>query len=93
MNLKVRFKNPVFIAQLILAILTPILAYAGLTYQDLTSWDALGKLLLGAISNPYVLGLIAVSVWNALNDPTTAGVTDSTRALTYAKPYKDIEEK
>ena len=89
MNLKVRFKNPVFIAQLILAILTPILAYAGLTFQDITSWDALGKLLLGAISNPYVLGLIAVSVWNALNDPTTAGVKDSTRALTYTRPYKE----
>ena len=89
MNLKVRFKNPVFIAQLILAILTPILAYAGVTFQDLTSWDALGKLLLGAISNPYVLGLIAVSVWNALNDPTTAGVKDSTRALTYTRPYKE----
>lgn len=86
MNLKVRFKNPVFIAQLILAILTPILAYAGLTVQDLTSWQALGEILLGAIRNPYVLGLIVVSVWNALNDPTTAGVTDSTQALTYDKP-------
>ena len=86
MNLKVRFKNPVFIAQLILAILTPILAYAGLTVQDLTSWQALGKILLGAISNPYVLGLIIVSVWNALNDPTTAGITDSAQALTYDKP-------
>ena len=89
MNLKVRFKNPVFIAQLILAVLAPILAYGGLTYQDLTSWETLGKLLLGAISNPYVLGLIAVSVWNALNDPTTAGVGDSNRALTYVKPFKD----
>lgn len=86
MNLKVRFKNPVFIAQLILAILTPILAYAGLTVQDLTSWQALGEILLGAIRNPYVLGLIVVSVWNALNDPTTAGITDSTQALTYDKP-------
>ena len=86
MNLKVRFKNPVFIAQLILAILTPILAYAGLTVQDLTSWQALGEILLGAISNPYVLGLIVVSVWNALNDPTTAGITDSVQALTYDKP-------
>lgn len=89
MNLKVRFKNPVFIAQLVLAILAPILTYAGLTFQDLTSWDALGKLLLGAISNPYVLGLIAVSVWNALNDPTTSGIKDSKRALTYTAPYKD----
>ena len=86
MNFKVRFKNPVFIAQLILAILTPILAYAGLTFQDMTSWAALGEILLGAIRNPYVLGLIVVSVWNALNDPTTAGITDSTLAMTYDKP-------
>lgn len=86
MNLKVRFKNPVFIAQLVLAILTPILAYAGLTFQDLTSWAALGNILMGALSNPYVLGLIVVSVWNALNDPTTAGITDSTQAMTYDKP-------
>lgn len=42
MNIKVRFKNPIFIAQIVLAILTPILAYAGLTLQDLTSWQALG---------------------------------------------------
>ena len=88
MNLKVRFRNPIFIVQLILAILTPILAYAGLTLQDLTTWGALGNLLMGALSNPYVLGLIAVSVWNALNDPTTAGVTDSAQAMTYQKPKK-----
>ena len=36
-NWKVRFKNPVFIVQLILAILGPICAYGGLTLQDLTS--------------------------------------------------------
>ena len=83
MNLKVRFRNPVFIAQLILSILTPILAYAGLTLQDLTSWATLGNILLGAIQNPYVLGLIIVSVWGALNDPTTAGITDSKLAMTY----------
>lgn len=83
MNLKVRFKNPVFIAQFILAILTPILAYAGLTLQDLTSWSALGYILVEAIKNPYVLGLIAVSLWNALNDPTTAGLSDSYQAMTY----------
>lgn len=86
MNLKVRFKNPVFIAQFILAILTPILAYAGLTVQDLTSWQKLGEILLEAIRNPYVLGLIVVSIWNAFNDPTTAGITDSAQALTYDKP-------
>lgn len=85
-NWKVRFKNPVFIAQLILAILMPILAYAGLTVQDMTTWQVVGDLLLGAISNPYVIGLVIVSVWNALNDPTTTGITDSSKALTYDVP-------
>ena len=41
-----------------------------------------------AISNHYVLGLCVVSVWNALNDPTTAGVSDSENALTYEEPKK-----
>lgn len=87
-NFKVRFKNPIFIAQLVLAIFTPILAYAGLTAQDLTSWKALFELIIGAVSNPYVLGLVVVSVWNALNDPTTSGVSDSQNALTYKTPKK-----
>ncbi|MBS4195318.1 phage holin family protein [Lederbergia citri] len=86
MNLKVRFKNPVFVAQLLLAILTPILAYFGLTTQDLTTWVGLGNLLIDALSNPYVVGLIGVSVWNALNDPTTKGIADSVRAKMYDSP-------
>lgn len=85
-NLKVRFKNPVFIAQLFLSVLTPILAYAGLTLADMTSWTALGQILIDAIMNPYVLGLVVVSVWNALNDPTTAGLKDSAQAMTYSAP-------
>lgn len=89
MNFKVRFKNPVFIAQLILAILTPILVYANLTVQDITSWAILGNVLFGAIKNPYVLGTVVVNVWNALNDPTTAGLSDSTKALEYTAPRKD----
>lgn len=91
-NYKVRFRNPVFIAQLILAVLTPILAYAGLTMQDLTTWKALGDLLLGAVKNPYVLSLVVVSVFNAVTDPTTAGVKDSERALTYDFPHREEVE-
>lgn len=86
MNWKVRFKNPLFIAQMILAVLTPILAYAGLTVKDLTTWQALGDLLTAALSNPYVLGLVVVSVFNAVTDPTTSGVKDSEQALTYTQP-------
>lgn len=92
-NFKVRFKNPVFIAQFILAILTPVLAYAGLTAADLTTWKTLGDLILGAISNPYVLSLVAVSVWNCINDPTTPGlIQDSERAKTYTIPGIDEDE-
>lgn len=85
-NWKIRFKNPVFYAQIILAILTPILAYMGITAQDLTSWSYLGQVLINAVSNPYVLALVIVSIWNAVNDPTTSGVTDSAQALNYDKP-------
>lgn len=85
-NWLVRFKNPVFVAQLVMAILLPILAYFGLNAEDLTSWSKLGQVLLNAISNPYVVGLIIVSVWNAVNDPTVKGLSDSERALQYQKP-------
>ena len=91
-NWKVRLKNPQFIAQLVLSVLVPILAYMGLSMEDLTSWPLLGGVLLDAIANPYVLGLVAVSVYNAINDPTTAGYGDSTRALSYDVPNKDIQE-
>ena len=85
-NWKVRIKNPVWWVQIGVSILTPILAYAGLTAADMTTWGALGDLLLGAISNPYVLSLVVVSVWSACNDPTVAGFGDSAQALTYDKP-------
>lgn len=88
-NIPVRLKNPVFWAQIGLAVFTPILAYFGLTGADMTRWDILGQTLLNAVSNPYVCALVAVSVWNAINDPTTGGLGDSTRALTYTKPYTD----
>lgn len=87
-NLKVRLKNPLFILQAVLAIFTPLLAYAGMTVQDLTTWKALVDLIVGAGKNPYVLGLMAVSLWNALNDPTTRGAGDSSRAMTYVEPKK-----
>ena len=87
-NFKVRFKNPVFIAQLVMAILIPILTYFGLTVEDMNSWSTLGKILLDAISNPYVVATVIVSVWNAINDPTTSGFSDSSRAMTYTEPKK-----
>lgn len=91
-NWKVRVKNPLFWVQVLLAVLMPILAYMGLTVEDLTSWAILGTTLVEAVKNPYVLGLVVVSVWNAINDPTTAGVSDSNLAMTYIKPHSDKGE-
>ena len=88
-NWRVRFKNPMFYVQLILAVISPILAYMGLTMQDLTTWAKVGEILLQAISNPYVLGLVAVSVYNAIIDPTTTGITDSKNAKQYTTPNGD----
>ena len=85
-NWKVRATNWLWWVQIGVSILTPILAYAGLTAADITTWAALGELLWGAIRNPYVLSLVLVSVWNAINDPTVAGLGDSKQALTYDKP-------
>lgn len=85
-NWKVRLQNPLFIAQLVMSVLLPILTYLGLTVEDMTSWGVLGNALFEAVKNPYVLGLVIVSVFNAINDPTTSGITDSTKALTYNEP-------
>lgn len=86
LNWKVRFSNPVFWAQLIVAVFAPILVQLGIAWGDITSWSALGGVLLQAIGNPVIVVAIIVSVWNAINDPTTAGLSDSTQALTYTKP-------
>lgn len=85
-NFRVRFKNPVFIAQLIMSVLMPILTYMGLTVEDMTSWNMLFDALFKALGNPYVLGLVVVSVWNAVNDPTTKGISDSENAIQYTEP-------
>lgn len=90
LNLKVRFKNPVFIIQLGLSVLMPILTYFGLTIEQLTSWVVLIDLLWQAIQNPFVLGTIFASIWATLNDPTTKGlISDSQQALTYTEPKRD----
>ena len=90
-NWKVRIKNQVFWVQAAIALVLPILTYFGLTWEDMTSWAAIGNLLLQAVKNPVVIAAVLASVWNAVNDPTTAGLKDSQRAMAYEKPYRDGE--
>ena len=85
-NWRIRIKNPAFWVSIAIAIVTPILAYFGLTAQDMTSWGAIWDVIVQAVSNPYVILAVAVSVYNAVIDPTSTGVTDSSRALQYNAP-------
>ena len=85
-NWTVRFKNPVFWAELVAAILLPILTHMGMNWEDMTTWATLGNMILNAMQNPVIVVAVIVSVCNALNDPTTKGISDSERAMTYKVP-------
>ena len=85
-NWKVRANNPQFWFQIFLAIAVPIGTYFGVTGKDVTSWKVLIDLIGQAVSNPYVIAMVVVSVYNAVNDPSTKGVKDGENALEYIKP-------
>lgn len=85
-NWKVRFANPVFWKQIALAVFVPLLAYYGMMWEDMTTWAAIGNLFVQAVQNPVVVLSVVVSVYNALIDPTTKGMSDSALAMTYEKP-------
>lgn len=79
-NWKVRLKNPAFwitIIPVVIAFVYNILAafdiFPNVTEYAVTEW-------LGAI----VTALASIGI---LNDPTTDGLNDSQRALTYNNPY------
>lgn len=88
-NWRVRIHNPLWWAQTAGAVVLPVLAYFGLAWEDMTSWGALGGLVVRAVQNPVVVVAVVVSVFNAVTDPTTAGVGDSERALSYTAPAKE----
>ena len=90
-NWKVRLKNPNFWIGLVGVVISPILAYYGAALPEINTWKELGQIITDTLNNPYLVGSIASSVLGFLgvvNDPTTAGLSDSTRALTYTVPKK-----
>lgn len=88
-NWKVRLHNPAWWLGMIGIVMSPILAYLGLAYSDLTTWGSLADVFVKFISNPYLIGTVVVAVLGAIGvtvDPTTKGLSDSARAMTYDKP-------
>lgn len=87
-NLKVRVKNPWFWIGLLGVILTAM----GVSPEMLTSWQAVYEALIDLVTNPYALFSVGIAVLGIFIDPTTAGVGDSTQALSYLTPKKTDEK-
>ena len=83
-NWKVRIKNKAFWLALIPAVLLVVQVFAARFGFDLATDDLEVKLL--ACANA-VFALL--TVLGIVTDPTTAGIADSDRAMTYCKPYND----
>lgn len=88
-NWKVRAKSPQFWAGLIGVVLSPILAYLGLGFEDLTTWNSIANVFAQFFSNPYLIGTVVMAILSfigVLTDPTTKGIKDSEQAQGYTEP-------
>ena len=84
-NFLVRIKNPWFWVGLF----GTILAAMGVSPEMFTSWGAVWEAVVNLISNPFMLVSVFLAVLGVFVDPTTDGIGDSTRAMTYTTPNKD----
>ena len=74
---------------LIGVVLSPVLAYLGLGFEDLTTWDSVANVFQQFFSNPSLIGTVAMAILSfigVLTDPTTQGIKDSEQAQRYEKP-------
>ena len=83
-NWKVRIKNKNFWLALVPALALLAQAFANIFNFKLEFGDTVDKILV--FINVLFAFLVLVGV---VNDPTTAGLTDSTRALGYHEPSED----
>ena len=94
-NWKVRIKNPAFWIGVVGVILSPVLAYNGMAFEDLTTWGSLADLLVSFVSNPFLVGSVLMAVLGFLGvatDPTTSGVKDSYLSQAYDRPVNHEKE-
>ena len=87
LNLKVRAKNKVFWVTLIPAVLLLVqlvLALFGITFN----LEQLQGQIIAIVDVVFVI----LSTLGIVVDPTTKGLADTDRAMTFEKPYSDDEE-
>lgn len=86
-NWKVRIKNKLFWITLIPAVILLLQSVAALFGYTLDLADISSKLIAVVEAVFVILAILGI-----VADPTTNGVGDSMRALTYEEPYKDTED-
>ena len=84
-NFLVRAKNPWFWVGLF----STILAAMGVSPEMFTSWAAVWDAIRSLFSNPFQIGCVVLAALGVFVDPTTDGIGDSTRAMTYTAPNKE----
>ena len=83
-NIPVRFRNPWFLVSVASVAITAI----GVDPQTFTSWQAVWEGVKSVLNNPVQLVTMTLAVLGVFIDPTTSGLTDSDRAMTYDKPLE-----
>ena len=84
-NWLVRIKNKNFWISVIPAILLLIQVVAAV-FDFKLDLGELGNKLIAVVNAVFVL----LTILGVVNDPTTAGISDSTQALTYSKPKSSV---
>ncbi len=82
MNWKVRFKNKVWLTSFISLIVT-------FTYTLLGLFGVVPSISQNTVMQVVNQFLLLLSMVGVIVDPTTDGISDSDRAMTYDEPWKD----
>ena len=85
LNWKVRFKNKVWLASFISLIV-------GFVYSLLSLFDIFPDITKNAVMEVVNNVLTFLGLIGVLVDPTTAGLNDSDRAMSYEEPWDDDKQ-
>lgn len=83
-NIKVRIKNPWFWIGIFGVMMTTL----NISPETVSTWPELIDAFIIAVQNPYTVASAIIAILGVIIDPTTAGVGDSTRALSYTRPKR-----
>jgi len=82
LNWKVRFKNKVWLSTFISLII-------GFVYNVLNMFDIAPVITQNAVTQVVGQVLTLLGLLGVLVDPTTEGINDSNRAMSYDEPWRD----